>query len=129
MMTSGRNTIAVIDDDWAMHTVLKQLLIARGYTVELYSTTVEFLQTAKTTTAKCLIVDCQVGSHSGIQMVRQLLADGIRIPTIFLTGSNDDDLRNQAVELDCVAYFRKPAGSEQLITAVMSAVLRADPAP
>lgn len=128
-VTRKRYTIAVIDDDLALHNALKHLLSAHGYDVELYSTTLQFLQDAKVTAAKCLIVDCQVGSSSGIQMVKDLWADGIRLPTIFLTGSNDDNLRNQAIALNCIAYLRKPAGSEQLINAIKTAITRAHFAP
>lgn len=128
-MTKKRYTIAVIDDDLAIHNALKHLLAAYGYDVEFYFTTVEFLQVARSTAAKCLIVDCQVGSCSGIDMVRDLLADGIIIPTIFLTGSDNDNLESQATALNCVTFLRKPAGSEQLINAIMTAIRRAHFAP
>lgn len=129
MVIMNRYTIAVIDDDLAVHHALKHLLFVHGYDVEFYITTDEFLQAAKVTEAKCLIVDCHVGSRSGIKMVKDLLADGIRIPTIFLTGSNDDNLRAQAIALNCIAFLRKPAGSEQLINAIITAISHAHFSP
>lgn len=129
MAPRNRYTIAVIDDDRTIHNALKHLLFAYGYDVELYFTTVEFLQASKATAANCLIVDCQVGADSGIEMVKGLLADGIRIPTIFLTGSSDDNFRAQAIALNCIAYLRKPAGSEQLINAITTAIPHAHSAP
>jgi FixJ family two-component response regulator len=125
-MTTDRYTIAVIDDDCHMLVALERLLAAFGYNVELYPTTAAFLEVAKTTTAKCLIVDCHVGSDSGINMVGELLTQGVQHPTIFLTGSSDDDLRDQATALNCVAFLRKPADTGQLLEALMNAIQMAD---
>jgi FixJ family two-component response regulator len=124
-MTNDRHTIAVIDDDWHMLVALERFLAVCGYKSDLYRTTCGFLQAARTTTAKCLIVDCHVGSDSGIQMVRDLAAQGVHYPTIFLTGSSDDDLRNQANALNCVAFLRKPADTARLQEALITAIQRA----
>ena len=123
-MTRDQHTIAVIDDDYAILNALDRFLRAHGYSVELYSTTAAFLRAAKSTTAKCLIVDCQIGSHSGIQMIRDLLLEGIQFPTIFVTGCSDDDFRTQAVALNCVAYLQKPVDTGRLAEAVMTAIER-----
>lgn len=122
LMTKARHTIAVIDDDCTILRALERLLTAYGYDVELYPTTIEFSRAAKSTMAKCLIVDCQVGAHSGIQMMRDLLDEGIQFPTIFFTGSSDDDLKNEAMALNCVAYLRKPVDVEQLVEAIIAAL-------
>ena len=125
-MTEDRYTVAVIDDDWHMLVALERFLAVCGYKADLYRTTAGFAQAAKTATAKCLIVDCHVGSESGLQMVRELIAQGIHYPTIFLTGSGDDGLRDQANALNCVAFLRKPADTVRLQQALTNAMELAD---
>ena len=125
-MPEHRHTIAVIDDDGEIIEAMKRLLTMCGYDVEAYQSTDDFMQAARTTRAKCLIVDCHIALHSGIEMIRRLSTDGLTYPTIFLTGSTDENLRKQAIELNCVAFLRKPAATAQLLDAISDAIGRAE---
>src|SRR4051812_28219851 len=113
--------IAVVDDDLSLSEALTRLLNAFGFDVELYHSAEQFLHALPTSRAVVLLLDVHIGNVSGIGLSRQLLAGGVRIPTIFLTGSRDPSLRQQAMELDCVAFLEKPVVTRQLIEALATA--------
>jgi FixJ family two-component response regulator len=116
------NLVVVIDDDLAILESLEQLLSNFGYQTELFESAEEFLSVAPTLEPTCLIVEIQLGSISGLELVRALCADGFTSPVIFITGSHDELHRQQAMELGCVAFLLKPFSAEQLIESVTKAI-------
>jgi FixJ family two-component response regulator len=44
------------------------------------------------------------------------------VPVIFITGSQDELHRRQAMELGCAAFLLKPFSAEQLIETVRKAI-------
>jgi FixJ family two-component response regulator len=121
ILPKQRKIVAVIDDDQGIRDSLAALLEAFAFDVELYSSAEQFLAGLKKSRAVALLLDICLGDLSGIELSRQLLADGIRIPTVFLTGNRDQTVRRQAGELGCVAFLEKPFATRQLIEAVASA--------
>jgi FixJ family two-component response regulator len=117
-METPRETIAVVDDDLGMRQALGSLLSAHGYRAQLYASAVEFLAVVATTKATCLILDIQLGAMSGLDLARKLAAVGLSFPIIFMTGSDDEKFRRDAMDLGCVAYFRKPFPVGQLMSVV-----------
>jgi FixJ family two-component response regulator len=59
-------------------------------------------------TTTCLLLDIHLGAISGIELQRRLAAWGSKWPVIFITASDDEATRNQAMDAGCIAYFRKP---------------------
>jgi FixJ family two-component response regulator len=114
--------IAIVDDDPFFGEMLETLTVALGYRTELYESAEEFLEGAHFSKAKCLLVDIQLGDISGIEMVRHLMSCGIHRPIIFMTGSIDRSLRDQATELGCVAYLQKPFAASLLSNAITEAL-------
>ena len=94
---------------------MASLLSAHGYDTEEYPSAEEFLLAATASKATCLVVDIQLGDISGVELMRQLYATGFRRPVIFMTGSRDEVIREQAMDLGCVSYLRKPFPASQLL--------------
>ena len=113
--------IVVIDDDLGILKSLEALLKAFDYRVALYESAEHFLSVNIDETPACLIVDINLPDITGIELGRQLLAAGLRLPTIFISGSTDPSWRRQAIELGCVAYIEKPFSPRVLIEALASA--------
>jgi len=121
-MAAERNVIAVLDDDPALRLALGDLLSLSGYRTELYASAEEFITAAKTTEASCLVVDIQLGKVSGVELGRQLSRAGFTFPIVFMTGSQDEGFRRQAMDLGCVAYLHKPFPKARLIEAIKMAI-------
>jgi FixJ family two-component response regulator len=116
------HTIAVVDDDPAVRKALARLLSVFGCCVELFASAADFLAAAATSKAMCLLVDIELGAVSGLQLARQLAADGFEFPIVFMTGSVDSGIRRQCAELGCVAFLQKPIPEARLFEAIANAV-------
>jgi FixJ family two-component response regulator len=110
--------IAVIDDDPGCRSALVNLLNAFGYDTEPFDSAASFLDAAVKSRASCLVVDIQLGDISGIELARQLAAEGFDYPVIFVTALNDAHVRTQAVAAGCVAFLTKPFSAKQMIDAI-----------
>ena len=119
-MRTRRHVIAVLDDDPVVRQAVGGLLSASGYGTELYASADQFLSVAKSE-ATCLVVDIELGDISGIELGRHLAAMGYKFPIVFMTASDDELLREQALELGCVAYLYKSRLREHLLDAVAKA--------
>ena len=72
--------------------------------------------------ATCLLLDIHLGGISGIELQRRLTASGSKWPVIFMTASDDEAARNEAMDVGCIAYLRKPFAQHDLLNAIPKAV-------
>jgi len=114
--------VAIIDDDEGLREGLERLFAAHGYGTELYASGEEFIAAAKTSEAACLVLDIQLGDISGVELGRHLLSIGLTFPIIFMTGSQCEAIRKQAMEFGCVAFLNKPFRLERLFEAIRKAL-------
>jgi FixJ family two-component response regulator len=56
-----------------------------------------------------------------VELARRLAASGFNFPVIFMTGSDDERIRTQAMDFGCVAFLRKPFAACQLFAAIKRA--------
>jgi FixJ family two-component response regulator len=122
MVTQQPTVVAVVDDDPGMRNAFERLLSSNGYLVELFSSADDFLLGAPTSNAKCVVIDIQLGTTTGVELGRQLVARGFTFPIIFMTGSDDSAFWAQAMKLGPVAYLHKPFPSRVLIAAIKKAI-------
>jgi FixJ family two-component response regulator len=116
--------VAIIDSHQGVRDALSSLVSQAGYGIELYASADEFVVRAQVSGAKCLVIDVQLRDLSGIELSQHLSALGLEIPIIFLTSSDDQSLRRQAMEVGCIAYLRKPVEAYWLLDFIAEAVRR-----
>jgi FixJ family two-component response regulator len=117
-----KKVIAVVEDDAGVRDALERLLTSWGYGVELYASAEEFIGAAISSAAAGLLVDIQLGDISGVELGRHLLSNGLTFPIIFMTGSQDEIVRRQALDFGCIAYLSKPLQTRQLKEAIDLAI-------
>ena len=122
MTSDMQKIVAVIDDDEEMRESVAHLLSSCGYGTESFDSAEAFLSAVATSKAACLIVDIQLGNISGLEMARQLTTDGYKHPIIFMTGLNDEIIRNQAAAAGGTAFLNKPFPAKTLLDAVKGAI-------
>jgi FixJ family two-component response regulator len=115
-------TVAVIEDDPEFRESMEVLLAALGYDTEIFDSAESFLTVAATSKASCLLVDVGLGDISGIELARQLAAEGFSYPIIFMSGRHDDNIRSQAEAAGCIAFLNKPFPAKLLRDAVRQAI-------
>jgi FixJ family two-component response regulator len=111
-------TIAVVDDDPSALQGLNRLLSAHGFRVQTFASAELFLDDIAKSEANCLVLDIHLGGISGIDLQRQLIASGRKLPVIFMTAIDNDATHQKAIDVGCIAYLRKPFLAKLLIDAI-----------
>ena len=115
--------ISVVDDDSSVRTALDRLMRSVRMNVNLFASAEEFLNSAHTRKADCLIFDVRLPGMSGVELHRHLLAQQYRVPVIFITAHGSDEAaRLEAASDWTVAYFTKPFSGDELLDAVAAAL-------
>jgi FixJ family two-component response regulator len=114
--------ICILDDDSSVLEAVMGLLESSGYRVLGFSSTADFLDWPHIRSIACLLVDVMMPSISGFELHRLLTAKHYRIPTIFITAYDDEDLRIRAFQAGAAGFLLKPFSDESLFQAISSAL-------
>jgi FixJ family two-component response regulator len=106
--------IAIVEDDTDERVALGRVLRASGFEVKSYASAEHYLAES-TVEPGCLLLDMQLDGMSGLDLLRGLRSSGSAIPVIVITASDDVDSRNEAEQLGCIAYLRKPFQGRALV--------------
>ena len=117
-----RSTVGVVEDDPLLRRALQRLLRATGFAVATFGSAEDFLATAHAAPFDCLVLDIRLGPLSGFDLHDRLRASGVQIPTVFITGHDDEASRERARRIGAAGYVPKPF-DEQSLVAVIEAAL------
>ncbi len=112
------HTVAVVEDDPSMLQGLNRLLSAHGFRVQTFASAELFLDDAANCEAECLLLDIHLGGISGIDLKRRLTSSGSDLPVIFMTAIDNETTRQEAFDVGCIAYLKKPFLAKLLIYAI-----------
>jgi len=115
-------TVHVIADDASFLRALRRLLPAAGFISETFTGTDEFVAATRSSPPHCLRVDIHLGIPTGCAVREQLVASGVSIPTIFITGYDEAATRERAKNAGAAAYLPKPFEDQALISAIEGAL-------
>jgi two-component system response regulator FixJ len=125
-----RAHVYVVDDDEAVRDSLVLLLSAQPYVVSSFVSAQEFLAAAPSLPAGCLIADIRMPGMTGLELQRRLNEQGLRFPTIVVTGHGEVPLAVRAMKEGAVDFIEKPFAVEAILGAIEAAVRRlAEPPP
>ena len=112
----------VIDDDAAIRDALEWLLRSRGVAVRSWESGEAFLDGLAGAARGCVILDVRMEGMSGIEVYDQLLARGVRLPVIFLTGHGEVQMAVAALKRGAFDFVEKPFNDNQLVDRVLEAL-------
>jgi FixJ family two-component response regulator len=118
--------IAVVDDEESACKSLARLLRAAGFQPVTYASAESFLADRNRPRFGCLMLDIQLGAMPGIELARKLVAEDVRIPTIFITAHDDPETRREAEATGCAAYFRKTDSGAEVLEAIRRVTAETD---
>jgi FixJ family two-component response regulator len=119
--------VSVVEDDRSFRESMCRLMRSLGYTVEIFSSAIEFLASPRLAETACLIADIHMPVMTGLELYRRLIDTGHAIPTILVTAFPDDVDRVRALNDGVVCYLRKPVDEEHLTQCVCAALRSGDP--
>jgi FixJ family two-component response regulator len=114
--------ISVVDDDISVRESLAGLFKAMGFAVEMFASAEEFLSSKANLASDCLILDIGMPGMSGLDLYLFLTKTNVKIPVVFITASDDSQVRAKALEAGAVAFLIKPFNEHALLNAVQTAL-------
>jgi FixJ family two-component response regulator len=131
MMRGTRTPLVfVVDGDAGSVQVIRSLLEPRGLPVRCFAQISEFLEQDAPTGPGCLIVDLGRPGTNGLDVLEQLVAGGVGLPIIIVTGEGDVRSCARAFKMGVVDFLQKPIDGRELLDCVLRAVaLRAGSPP
>ncbi len=108
-------TISIIDDDEFVRSSVRSLVRSLGLGAHTFASAEEFLDSPDVNDTSCVITDLQMPGLSGIELQRLLLAQGRRIPIIFVTAFPEDRIRAQAMDSGALGFLSKPFECQALV--------------
>ena len=124
-MTNTHPTIWVVDDDPSVCKALKRLIKSVCFRVKTYASAQEFLDDAHMEDSGLLILDVRMPGLSGLELQKQLVASGSKIPIIFITAHANGEAHKTAMEEGAVAFLHKPFDDQDLFDAIYAGLQRA----
>jgi len=118
MPQQQKSFVVIVEDDAGMRKALERLLRVAGYEPASFSSAEAFLAAAGSDLPACLVLDIHLPGLSGFELHRRLTASGYEPPVIFITAQDEESAREEARQLGCSAYFRKPFAGTALLEAI-----------
>jgi FixJ family two-component response regulator len=115
-------SIAIVDDDISIRESLEHLVRELGYSAELYCSAESFLQRARGSEVKCLILDVTLPGMSGPALHAELRARGWVLPTIFMTARKQNGLEASLHRADAAGFLAKPFDAAELASQIRVAL-------
>jgi len=117
-----RPLLSVVDDDEMLRESVPDLLREFGFAARAFSSGQEFLSSSYVEKTRCLILDVAMPQMSGLDLQSELRRRGYSIPTIFITGQKDEEIRERAFRQGAVSFLYKPFSDSALLDAVNEAL-------
>jgi two-component system, LuxR family, response regulator FixJ len=118
---TGSASVHVVDDDRAVLDSIRFLLEPSGYAVRTYDSPLALLD-AVLPIEGCVLTDFQMPEMDGIALQERLVAAGVRLPVIVMTGHGDISSAVRAMKAGAVDFLEKPFEATDLFDAIERAL-------
>ena len=117
-----RALVSLVDDDESVRDSLPDLLKELGFDARAFSSGNEFLSSDCVDKTQCLILDVAMPDMTGLDLQRELLLRGQKIPIIFITAIKNEAVRAKAFEQGAAGFLLKPFSDTALLSAIEAAL-------
>jgi CheY-like chemotaxis protein len=111
-------TVVVVEDDASIRGALRRQPQILGFNVRDFQGAEEFLASEFPTGNACLLLDVYMPGMSGIELCRTLAASGRQVPTILMSGREDEQTRQMMSDANPIAILIKPFDENNLLRAI-----------
>jgi CheY-like chemotaxis protein len=111
----GNARMTVIDDSEDAREGLQALILSLGYKCKVFESAEDFLRSESKADSACLILDVHLPGMSGPDLQARLIADGYRIPIVFVSGRFEERVRSRVLAAGALAYLTKPYDENALL--------------
>lgn len=119
---AGQETVFIVEDDAGARDAMGELIRTTGARVETFNSAEEFLSKVRIDSPSCVLIDEKLPGIDGCELLKQLSAEGKRIPAVFVTAFATTAMTVNAMQLGAVNVLDKPCGELELRSAVKQAL-------
>ena len=101
---------------------MESLVRSLGFVAFAFESADDFLRSPRVDDSACLITDVQMPGMSGLDLQDRLIAQGSRIPMIFITAFPEQDIRSRAQANGALGFLEKPFAGRAMIELVRQAL-------
>lgn len=115
--------VLIVEDDSNISKALEIRIKANGYLVSKASDAVFAMSEIVNRTPDVVVLDINLPGGSGLTVAERMLGNDITagVPIIFITASKKSGLRQEAENLNAIAFLEKPFSSVDLLEAISKA--------
>jgi FixJ family two-component response regulator len=121
-MSTAVPIVFIVDDDVSVRESLELLVRNENWKPETFASALEFLSHPRTLVPSCLVLDLSLPGLNGLELQKQLAAQHIDMPIIFITGYGDIPKSVQAMKAGALEFLTKPLDNDALISAIRKAL-------
>ncbi len=121
-MGEDSDLICIVDDDASVRRALGRMVRSFGFDIQLLASGRDCLDGPYVDQASCLIVDVMMPDMDGFELHALLAASARDIPTIFISGQNDQKTIDRAQSVGSVAILNKPCDANLLHDTIIKAI-------
>jgi len=100
--------ILLLEDEYSLRISIEEFLSDIGYEVDGFADGLEAHDAVYDKVYDVLLLDVNVPTLDGFEMLKKLREDGIKIPAIFLTSMTETADLKEGYKRGCCDYIRKP---------------------
>jgi FixJ family two-component response regulator len=112
---SKKVLISIVDDNQCFREALEALMISMDYEVAAFGSGEDYLASDFVARTSCLISDWKMPGMSGIELQDRLIAEGHRLPVIFVTAGCAESEQNRVLNAGALGVLPKPFDARALI--------------
>lgn len=116
--------VLIVEDDRYLALALKVRLLAAGFGVRIAETAAKALEAAASEPPDIALLDYNLPDGNGVELMQLLSEDEgtAAVRTIMMTASEQTGLKEDALRLGAVDFFKKPFASNELVDSIRLAV-------
>ncbi len=123
-MAKNQARILIVDDEQHLQMMLKNMLELDGYTCAVASNAEEARAFLKNEHFDLMLCDQKMPGESGIDLIRYVSEEYNDVAVIMVTGEDDRELAETALEIGAYGYVIKPYRLNELLINVSNALQR-----
>ena len=126
MCAEPRPLILVVEDELELANLIAQHLEEAGMNVQTYQRSAPALRFLQHNFANLLLLDVNLPDGSGFDLIKQLKAEDINVPVIFLTANTHDEAKIQGLNLGGDDYITKPFSYTEVVARIRAVLRRSE---
>jgi DNA-binding response OmpR family regulator len=117
-MVDRSSLVLCVEDDFDTQEMLRILLCERGYGFEVAGTSADALRLIQQKDIALVLLDNMLPDGNGVELCRQVRKFDKQLPIVFVSGSANEDERQEALGSGANAFLTKPLALDKLFAAL-----------